>query len=61
MGDYIWRRVGLDGGILASELDVDQYGALRGLENGVRTRLLAARVAIAGESGRRVRGNVDLS
>ena len=23
MGDYVWRRIGLDRGILASELEVD--------------------------------------
>lgn len=48
MGDYVWRWVGLNSGIFASELELDKHEALGGLGNEVRTRLLAARVAIVG-------------
>lgn len=51
VGDYVWRGIGLYGGIFASKLDVDQYRALRVMGKGCeRTRLLAARVAITGDS-----------
>ena len=55
MGDYVRWGVGLNGGIFACELQLSQYRALRELGKGVRTRLLAARVAIAGKLGRAVR------
>lgn len=61
MSDYVWRRIGLNSGIFASELGVNEYQLLEIMDKGLQTRLLAARVAIADSLGRQAGINVKVT